>query len=38
MVFQDQKVNLREIESWAKAENYLDKFKEFTKALMKIKN
>jgi len=38
MVFQDQKVDLPEIERWAKAENYLDKFKEFKKALKKIKN
>lgn len=33
MVFQDQKVDLREIERWAKAENYLDKFQEFKKAI-----
>jgi hypothetical protein len=36
MVFQDQKVDLQEIKRWAKAENHLDKFKEFTKALKKI--
>jgi hypothetical protein len=33
MVCQDQEVNLQDIERWAKAENYLDKFKEFTKSL-----
>ena len=38
MVFQDQKVDLQEIKQWAKAEKHLDKFKEFTKALTKIKN
>jgi hypothetical protein len=35
IVFQDQKVNLKEIERWAKAENYLDKFEEFKKAIKK---
>lgn len=35
MVFQDQKVNLQEIERWAQAEGCLDKFKEFKKALKK---
>ncbi len=37
MVFQGQKVNLREIERWAKAENHFDKFKEFTNTLKKLK-
>lgn len=37
MVFQDQKVDLQKIEQWAKAENHLDKFKKFTKALKKSK-
>ena len=37
MVFQDQKVDLKEIERWAKSENHLDKFKEFTRALKKSK-
>jgi hypothetical protein len=36
MVFQDQKVNLQEIERWAKAENYLEKFKEFKKAVQQL--
>jgi len=38
MVFQNQKIDLQEIKRWVKAENQLDKFKEFTKALTKIKN
>ena len=38
MVFQDQKVNLEEIENWAKTENYLDKFQEFKNSLKKLKN
>ena len=38
MVFQDQKVDLQEVKRWAKAENQMDKFKEFIKALAKIKN
>lgn len=38
MVFQDQKVNLQEIQRFAKAENYLDKFQEFTKAIKKFKH
>lgn len=33
MVSQDQKINLKEIERWAKAENYLNKFNEFVKSL-----
>lgn len=33
MVSQDQKVNLKEIERWAKEEKQLDKFKEFKKSL-----
>ncbi len=33
LVFQDQKVSLKEIERWAKAENHFDKFEEFRKAL-----
>lgn len=33
MVFQDQKVSLKELERWAKAENFLKKFEEFKKAL-----
>lgn len=37
MVFQDQKVDLQEIERWAKAENYLDKFQEFRKTIKKLK-
>ena len=37
MVFQDQKVDLQEIERWAKAESHFDKFKEFKKVLKKIK-
>ena len=37
MVFQNQKIDLKEIERWAKAENYLEKFNEFKKALKKIK-
>lgn len=37
LVFNDQKVNLKEIERWAKAENHLDKFEEFTKSLKKFK-
>jgi hypothetical protein len=36
LVFQDQKVNLKEIERWANAENHLDKFQEFIKALKKL--
>ena len=35
MVFQDQNVDLREIERWAKAENHLDKFREFTESIKK---
>jgi hypothetical protein len=38
MVFQAQKVDLQEIERWAKAENHLDKFKEFIKAVKKLKH
>jgi hypothetical protein len=38
MVFQDQKINLKEIEHWAKTENHLEKLKEFTKAIKKFKN
>jgi hypothetical protein len=38
MVFQDQKVDLQEIERWAKVEKHLDKFKEFTKAVKKLKH
>jgi len=34
LVFQDQKVNLKEIRRWAKAENHLDKFEEFLKVLI----
>jgi hypothetical protein len=37
MVFQDQEVDLNEIEVWAKAEKHLDKFKEFIKALKKAR-
>jgi hypothetical protein len=37
MVFQDQKIDLQEIKNWAKTENQLDKFEEFTKALKKPK-
>jgi len=37
MVFQDQKVNLKEIQRWAKGENHLDKFEEFIKVLKKLK-
>jgi hypothetical protein len=37
MVFQDQNVNLQDIELWAKAEDHFDKFKEFVKALKKSK-
>jgi len=33
MVVQDQEINFREIEKWARAENHLDKFKEFIKRL-----
>lgn len=36
MVYQNQKVDLQVIEQWAKAENHLDKFKEFKKILRKI--
>jgi hypothetical protein len=38
MVFQDQEINLREIENWAKAENHLNKYKEFIKTLRKSKS
>ncbi|HSW72661.1 MAG TPA: hypothetical protein VLG44_04575 [Chlamydiales bacterium] len=37
MVYQDQKVNLKELERWAKAENHLDKFKDFLKLLKRKK-
>ncbi|HEY2810753.1 MAG TPA: hypothetical protein VGJ00_05140 [Rhabdochlamydiaceae bacterium] len=33
MVFQDQKVNLKAVERWSKAENHRDKFEEFIKIL-----
>jgi hypothetical protein len=33
LVFKNQKIDLEEIKRWAKAENHLDKFKEFVKAL-----
>ncbi len=36
MVFQDQKIDLQDIEQWAKAENHLDKYKEFLKTLKKM--
>ena len=35
MVFQNQDVDIQEIERWAKAENHLDDFKTFIKALKK---
>ena len=35
MVFQDQDVDIQEIERWAKAEDHLNDFKAFTKALKK---
>ena len=38
MVFQDQKVDLKEIERWVKAENHLEKFKEFQKAVKKLRH
>ena len=37
MVFQSQKVDLQEIQRWAKTENRLDGFKEFAK-LIKLRN
>ena len=37
LVLQDQKVNLKEVQRWAKAENHLKKFEEFTKALKKFR-
>ena len=37
MVFQDQEVDLQDIENWAKTENHLNKFKEFIKELKKTK-
>lgn len=38
LVFHDQKISLKEIQRWAKAENHLDKFKEFTKLIKKPKH
>jgi hypothetical protein len=37
LVLQDQKVDLKEVRRWAKAENHLDKFEEFAKAVKKLK-
>lgn len=37
MVFQDQKVEIKKIEHWAKAEGYLDKFQDFKKAIKTFK-
>lgn len=37
LVFHDQNVNLKEIRRWAKVENHLDKFEEFTKLINKSK-
>lgn len=37
MVFQDQEVDLQEIERWAKKEGYQDKFNAFIKAVKNIK-
>jgi hypothetical protein len=38
MVCQDQEVDLRAVENWAKSENYLDKFKKFIKKLHKLRS